>query len=115
MNEYRRKPRRNPDRTIDVQDVMTESLVGRIGNLSETGMLIQSSQPLVDDALYQLRFALHANDGSRHAIEVGAHHLWSEPAATPGQSWIGFRFIDVSTDDARRIGEWATAEGANVS
>ena len=114
MNEYRRKPRRNPERTIDVQDVMTESLIGRIGNLSETGMLIQASQPLVDDALYQFRFALHDADGKRHSLEVGAHHLWTEPAATPGQSRSA---SDSSTSrrDARRIGEWATAEGANVS
>jgi hypothetical protein len=110
MNEHRRKPRRKPDRAIDVQDVMTESLVGRIGNLSETGMLIQASQPLVDDALYQFRFTLNDRSGTRHACEVGAHHLWSEPAATPGQSWVGFRFIDVAPEDARCIGEWATAD-----
>lgn len=106
MNEHRRKPRRNPDRVIDVQDVMTESLVGRIGNLSETGMLIQANQPLVDDALYQFRFTLNARDGTRHACEVGAHHLWSEPAATPGQSWVGFRFIDISPDDTMRLRGW---------
>ena len=111
MNEHRRKRRRNPDRVVDIQDVMTESLVGRIGNLSETGMLIQADQPLVDDGLFQFRFALHDRDGSRHAFEVGAHHLWSEPAATPEQSWIGFRFIDISPDDALRLREWVHADG----
>ncbi len=110
MNEHRRKPRRHPDRLVDVLDVMTESLVGRIGNLSETGMLIQADQSLADDALYQFRFALHDRDGIRHSFEVGVHHLWSEPAATPDQSWIGFRFIDISPDDARRLGEWALAD-----
>jgi hypothetical protein len=106
MNEHRRKPRRNPDHVIDVQDVMTESLVGRIGNLSETGMLIQAGQPLVDDALYQFRFTLNDRAGKRHACEVGAHHLWSEPAATPGQLWVGFRFIDISPDDTQRLRDW---------
>jgi hypothetical protein len=106
MNEHRRKPRRNLDRVVEILDVMTESLVGRVGNLSETGMLIQADQPLADDALYQFRFSLIDRDGSRHSFEVGAHHLWSEPAATPDQSWIGFRFIDVSHDDAARLREW---------
>ena len=112
MNEHRRKPRRNPDRVIDVQDVMTESLVGRIGNLSETGMLIQASQPLVDDALYQFRFTLNGRGGTRHACEVGAHHLWSEPAATPGQSWVGFRFIDISPDDTLRLRDWVELDAS---
>jgi hypothetical protein len=106
MNEHRRKPRRHPDHMIGVLDVMTEALVGRIGNLSETGMLIQADQPLVDDGLYQFRFAVHDRAGVRHALEVGAHHLWSEPAGMPGQSWVGFRFIDISPDDAKRLGEW---------
>ncbi|HTD28788.1 MAG TPA: DUF1631 family protein, partial [Xanthomonadaceae bacterium] len=110
MSEHRRKPRRHPDPLVEIQDVMTESLVGRIGNISETGMLIQADQPLVDDALYQFRFALHDRAGTRHSFEVGAHHLWSEPAATPDQSWIGFRFIDISPDDARRLDEWVRGD-----
>ena len=110
-NEHRRKPRRNPDQAVGVLDVMTEALVGRISNLSETGMLIQSDQALVEDGLYQFRFALHDQQGARHSFEVGAHHLWSEPAKTPLHSWVGFRFIDISPDDALRIGEWAEANG----
>ncbi len=111
MNEHRRKPRRNPDQAVGVLDVMTEALVGRIVNLSETGMLIQADESLVEDGLYQFRFALHDKEGTRHAFEVGAHHLWSEPASTPMHEWVGFRFIDISPDDARRVGDWAGTNG----
>ena len=110
MNEHRRKPRRNLDRVVEIMDVMTESMVGRVGNLSENGMLIQAAQTLVEDALYQFRFALIDRDGSRHSFEIGVHHLWSEPAATPGQSWIGLRFIDISADDTLRLREWVEAD-----
>jgi PilZ domain-containing protein len=110
MNDHRRKPRRNLDRVVEILDVMTESMVGRIGNLSETGMLIQAEQTLVEDALYQLRFALIDRDGSRHSFEIGVHHLWSEPAAMPGTSWIGFRFIDISPNDTLRLREWVQAD-----
>ena len=109
MNEYRRKHRRNPDRTVEVQDVMTEQVVGRIGNLSETGILIQADKPLTDDALYQFRFTLHDPNGKRHAYEVGAHHLWSEQDTPHGVMWIGFRFIDISPDDATHLREWVYA------
>lgn len=112
MNEHRRKPRRNLDHTVDVLDMMTEAIVGHVGNLSESGMLIQARQTLTEDALYQFRFVLTDGDGSRHAYEVGAHHLWSEPAATPGHSWIGFRFIDVSPEDAARLRAWVAADAS---
>lgn len=112
MNEHRRKPRRNLDRVVEVMDVMTEAVVGHLGNLSETGMLIQAEQSLLDDALYQFRFVLVDHEGARRAFEVGAHHLWSEPAAIPGNSWIGFRFIDVSPDDTLRLREWVEADAS---
>ena len=110
MNEYRRKHRRNPDRMIEVQDVMTEAVVGRIGNLSETGLLIQADQPLADDALYQFRFSLYDNSGHRHTLEVGAHQLWSEQSGPHEPRWIGFRFIDISPADAVRLAEWVQAD-----
>ncbi len=108
-SEYRRKHRRNPDRTVEVQDVMTEAVVGRIGNLSETGVLIQADRALVDDALYQFRFTLPDSRGSRHTYEVGAHHLWSEQDGPTEKMWVGFRFIDISPDDATHLREWVHA------
>ena len=71
MNEeYRRTRRRRIVETVQVVDTMTETVIGHLGNLSETGMMLIASAPLVDDALYQLRFNL------RDA------HL---PAAQPGR------------------------------
>ena len=110
MNEHRRKPRRRLDRVVEVMDVMTESVIGRIGNLSENGMLIQAEQTLTEDALYQVRFALIDDEAGRHGFEVGVHHLWAEPAAMPGVSWIGFRFIDISADDTLRLREWVAGD-----
>jgi hypothetical protein len=114
MNEYRRKRRRNPDGMIEVHDVMTEALIGRIGNLSETGMLIHADIALVDDALYQFRFALHDEAGSKHTYEIGAHHLWSDAAGTPGQFWTGVRFIDVSPGDMQHLRQWVQQPGGEV-
>lgn len=110
MNDHRRKPRRNLDRVVEVQDTMTEAVIGHLGNLSESGMLVQAEQSLLDDALYQFRFVLVDGEGGRHAYEVGAHHLWAEPAAIPGRTWIGFRFIDIAADDATRLREWVMAD-----
>ena len=111
-SEYRRAKRRKVDESTEVLDTMTESVVGHLSDLSESGMLMILHQPLVSDALYQFRFKLTDEAGREHAIEVGAHELWSDQASAPGQVWTGFRFIDISGDDLNFIRAWVLAPGS---
>lgn len=110
MTEYRRAKRRQAEDVIEVVDLMTEKTIGRIGNVSESGMLTIGGEKLYDDALYQLRFNLPA-PGRSVPITVGAHHLWSDDANRPGQVWSGFRFIDVSQEDLRLLRQWIEQPG----
>ena len=80
--------------TEKLRDKLYQEIVGRLGNLSEGGMLLIAHVPLNDDALYQFRFRL--SDVESSDIEVGAHLLWSDRASSPGQFWGGFRFIAMS-------------------
>jgi hypothetical protein len=98
-NEFRRAKRRQLAEVVQVIDCMTDEVVGRMGNISETGMLVFSRGTGVDDGLFQLRFALHLAKGGSREISVGAHQLWCEPNQSSGNYWSGFRFIDVSPDD----------------
>lgn len=111
MNEYRRAKRRKVG-DIDVIDTMTGQSVGKLSNLSETGMLMILGQPIISDALFQLRFTLTSENGSSRNVDVGAHELWSDDAAAPGQVWTGFRFIDVGPEDVAYIREWVDAPGS---
>jgi len=111
MNEYRRAKRRKVG-DIDVLDTMTGEVIGKLSNLSETGMLLILGQPLISDALFQLRFALTSEDGRSRTVDVGAHELWSDEASAPGQIWTGFRFIDVGPEDVAFIREWVDAPGS---
>jgi len=104
--DTRRAPRRQVSDLVPVTDQMRGSVVGRLGNVSETGMLMLASQPLRDDALYQLRFPLPLGDGRSAAIDVGVHLLWSEPAHAPGQSWAGFRFLTLSREHRHLLRAW---------
>ena len=108
--DHRRSPRRKVAETVLVSDVMTEEIVGRIGNLSEGGMLLMASTPLTEDALYQFRFRLPGVDGAD--IEVGAHLLWVDRASSPGQSWAGFRFISLTDAHRARLNGWVEAPGS---
>ena len=86
-DEFRRVRRRKVPDTVQVVDTMTERVVGRLSNLSESGMLLMASVPLVDDALYQFRFNLSRGNEAGATIEVGAHLLWQDAASAPGQTW----------------------------
>ena len=112
-SEYRRAKRRKVDESTDVIDTMTDVAVGHLSDLSETGMLLILSQPLVTDALYQFRFKLADGRGNERFVMVGAHELWSDQAAAPGQVWTGFRFIDISGEDLNFIRAWVAAPGSH--
>lgn len=111
IDEFRRSRRRKVSDTILVADAMTDTVVGRIGNLSETGMLLIADGSLNDDALYQLRFALRDAAGKESKLEFGAHQLWQEDAGAPGLRWIGLRFIAIPDDQAERLQHWIDAPG----
>ncbi|MDX1549367.1 PilZ domain-containing protein [Novilysobacter spongiicola] len=105
-DEYRHARRYDVPDTVKVVDTMTDEVVGQLGNVSETGMLLMANRPLVDDALYQFR--LEVGDGFDHEqpIEVGAHLLWQESAGASGQWWAGFRFIKVLDGHAQPLRHW---------
>jgi len=112
ISEFRRAKRRKASDTILVTDLMTERVVGRVGNISETGMLMMASEPLVDDALFQLQFLLRDGSGHEAPVDVGAHLLWLDRANAPGQAWTGFRFIGLTEQQATRLRTWIEAPGS---
>ena len=112
MSEFRRAKRRKVGYNVEVLDTMTDLAVGRLSNLSETGMLMIAHSRLATDALFQFRLRLPDQTGVEHTIDVGAHELWADEAAAPGQIWTGFRFIDLSQDDIAFIRDWVDAPGS---
>jgi len=113
--DLRRARRRQVDDTILVTDTMTETVIGQLGNLSETGMLMMASSVLPEDALFQLRFNITDATGRETPVEVGAHLLWQDQAGASGQCWSGFRFITVPESCMLLIRSWIDAPGARQS
>lgn len=111
INEFRRARRRKAADTILVTDAMTERVVGHVGNLSESGMLLIANESLVDDALYQLQFTLPDDKGQPETVVVGSHLLWMDRASAPGQAWIGLRFIAVAAPSLAALQRWISAPG----
>ncbi|HYM87392.1 MAG TPA: PilZ domain-containing protein [Pseudoxanthomonas sp.] len=114
INESRRAERRNVHESVAVIDSMTEQVIGRLGNISESGMLLVASAQLHDDALYQLRFEIIDRTGHMVAIHVGAHLLWVGSANTPGQSWAGLRFLTVEESQLAVLRHWISRPESRV-
>ena len=108
-----RRARRRKVHGIEVTDTMTGEMVGYLIYLSLSGLLDLLRMPLFSDALYQMRYTLPRDDAATRPVEVGAHELWSDEAAAPGQVWTGFRFIDVSPEDVAYIRDWVDAPGSD--
>ena len=112
--DTRRAPRRQVTELVPVTDRMAETVIGRLGNVSETGMLMLASVPMQDDALYQLQFTITGPQGQPLLIDVGVHLLWSEQTHAPGQAWVGFRFITLSREHRELLRAWIAQESSAV-
>lgn len=110
--ETRRSRRRKVQGTIHVVDVMTEQVIGHLGNVSDSGLLLIAHVSLVEDALYQVRFTLGDGDGDGAPLklELGVHLLWHQPAGTPGVSWNGFRYITIADHQLDQLRHWVDAD-----
>jgi PilZ domain-containing protein len=112
INESRRSQRRNVHESVIVFDTMTEQAIGRVGNISESGMLLVANASLCEDALYQLRFEIIDRTGRVVSIDVGAHLLWLGSANTPGQSWAGLRFVTIEESQLAVLRQWISRSNA---
>ena len=107
MNDERRSaPRKPTSIPIEVTDSITGESIGRVGNLSRTGMMLICHHPLRDDALYQLRFQLPNPQGPIDEIEAGVHTMRTDQAATHGYQWSGLRNISISGAAAASLDRW---------
>jgi len=106
MNESRRAKRRHVNQAIEVIDTMTESSLGRIGNISQTGMMLIGQTQVTEDALFQVHLELIDDHGRQRRLDAGIQHLWTDDGSAPGQRWLGFRFIDISAPDADFLRLW---------
>jgi hypothetical protein len=113
MNDERRSaPRKSISAPIEVVDSMSGENIGRVGNLSRTGMMLICHRPLRDDALYQLKFRLPDRRGAPTDIETGVHTMWTELAATNGYQWSGLRIISISGSAAASLDHWLEQSAA---
>jgi hypothetical protein len=105
----RRAPRKHAPPNAVVTDVVRGELIGHLGNISSSGMLLITAHAPRSEALYQVSIALPATGRTlvqSQPIEVGIQEQWHEQAASSGKIWAGYRIIAITDIDATRLEGW---------
>lgn len=76
-----------------VFDAVSGEFIGRIGDISEGGMLVYGPRRLKAKAPYRLRIELPARDGGHHPVMLEARAMWSGVDVNPEFFSSGLRFI----------------------
>ncbi|MEZ5540474.1 MAG: PilZ domain-containing protein [Pseudomonadota bacterium] len=94
---------------VDVPDVVCVTdrqacrPFGRLANISEEGLMILTSEPVTENAVFQLSLEFCDSAGNSEPIEIGVECLWCHTGNNPDQYWAGFYIIDISDADQARI------------
>lgn len=81
-------------------DDATDTLLGRMGDLSPAGFMVYGESPLQAETLYHLRVAYHDEQGQPKRARFKAKSMWNGRDANPALHATGFRFFDLDTPDA---------------
>lgn len=87
-------------RVVDRQDNRD---IGQLVNISEAGLMLLMTQPLLESTILQLSLEFTGVDGEQTALHVGVESLWCNKGSDDDQYWAGFYIIDISEQDRARI------------
>ncbi len=100
--DQRRHERKPVHADIQVFDLVSGQLLGRLVNLSESGFMLMGQTRIPKDRLYQLR--LHSDASAQESdLLIGAESLWTQDAEEEGAYWSGFHIIDMREDVPDRL------------
>jgi hypothetical protein len=101
--DMRKQARVEVSGTVRVKDRQEDRDIGQLVNISQDGMMLLMTQPILDSTILQLSLEFTAVDGERTAMHVGVESLWCNKGSDENQYWAGFYIIDISEQDRARI------------
>jgi hypothetical protein len=110
MQERRRIHRKYLAVYSRVFDRASKRVLGYLADLSQSGAMILSDDPLPEDDIFNLRLDLPAPPlFSEKHLDLQARVAWCSPDVDPAFYNIGFEFISISEPDGRVIEEMIEA------
>ena len=102
----RRSVRKRVSQALVISNAMTGESMGRIGNLSVDGVMLNTTHEVPDGCLYQVQFQLRDAQQQVQRMEIGIQCLWSEAARTEHSYWIGCKIVDISDAQQQVLDAW---------
>lgn len=95
----RSQPRRTLSGVVNVVNQFDETVLGRLVNVTNAGLMLVSPTPLATDTLYQSILALPEELNGVRQIELGMDCLWTSPTHPDADMyWSGCHIIDISQE-----------------
>ena len=112
--EQRRAERKQANHAVAVADLIHGRSLGRLGNLSASGLLLIGPVAPRSGAVHQVRVELPdlaQGSDAVPAIELGIQEQWQDTTAAIGQVWSGFRIVSISPADTALLDTWLALPG----
>ena len=101
MQERRHSQRRNFGYYMPITDDSNQQLVGHLADISLGGFKLDSTVPVKEDKVYQLRLALTDEIASKPFMHFVARSKWCTPdEIQPSMFYVGFEISRISDQDA---------------
>ena len=100
MEERRHNDRRHFELQVEIFDLHSGVLLGRLADLSDDGFMLFWETPVEADSVLQFRFVPATPLADVESVTLGADCLWSRPGADDQHGWAGFHIIDIADDQA---------------
>ena len=101
--EMRKTERFDVTGVVRIIDKPTGRDIGQLVNISEEGIMIMGSEPIVDNSIMQLSLIFDSSPDSNPEISIGVESLWSHSGGEDANYWTGFYIIDISEQGRKRI------------
>lgn len=105
LSTQRAERKLSPEVIIVINALSGESL-GRIGNMSDGGAMIITSQPILEGSVIQIQCLLRDSSGVPHRLEAGIQCLWNAKAQSDRGYWNGCRFVAMGEAEEQLLSNW---------
>jgi hypothetical protein len=95
MKEKRKYRRRSLVYNLQVADRNTGDIVGRVANLSPEGVMLITTDRMVNDTVLKLSIALPEKIFDRDRIECEARCMWCKPGENTDFFEVGLQLLEV--------------------
>ncbi len=103
MTERRRLERHRVSNSLEVFDLDTGDLLGKVVDLHVEGLMLLSERPLEMFRPYALQVNLPMNLNGMTEFMLDAETMWRRESIAGGQFWTGLHFTRVPEDSRRCI------------